>query len=234
MTFSQLHERMRLELRRRIERGTLSVSLLARQTGLGQAHISNFLNGRRGLSLPTLDKILHALRINVADLLPAARGALLSEQMGEKGEFPLVTHSAALVEPYIRVSSVQRMVALPAEAFSQLRPRCTAARRQWERFVAIQLSAADAEPMDPVLRPEALVVIDRHYNSFVPYRQGEANLYAARSSGRLVIRYADFQAERLILRARNPATAIEVIETEAGETASDLIAGRVALVVNEV
>jgi len=42
MNFTQMHERLRLELLRRIQRGTLSVSLLARQTGFGQAHLSNF------------------------------------------------------------------------------------------------------------------------------------------------------------------------------------------------
>jgi len=73
MNFTQLQERLRLELRRRIERGTLSVSLLARQTGLGQAHLSNFLNSRRGLSLGALDRILGSQRLTTADLLPNAR-----------------------------------------------------------------------------------------------------------------------------------------------------------------
>jgi hypothetical protein len=35
MTFSQMNERLRVELLRRIQRGTLSVSLLSRQTGFG-------------------------------------------------------------------------------------------------------------------------------------------------------------------------------------------------------
>ena len=47
MNFTQMHERLRLELLRRIQRGTLSVSLLSRQTGFGQAHLSNFLNRKR-------------------------------------------------------------------------------------------------------------------------------------------------------------------------------------------
>jgi hypothetical protein len=94
MNFTQLQERVRLELLRRIERGTLSVSLLARQTGLGQSHVSNFLRARRGLSLGTLDKVLHAQRLQVADLLPARRealGDLMSGQMGEEARIPLVS-----------------------------------------------------------------------------------------------------------------------------------------------
>jgi hypothetical protein len=235
MNFTQLQERLRLELRRRIERGTLSVSLLARQTGLGQAHLSNFLNSRRGLSLGALDRILGSQRLTAGDLLPNTQGMLLSEQMGERSEVPLVSSAAVLQEPYIRVSTVQRMVALPAGALSELRPKCTASRRQWERFVAMQLTAADAEGMEPVLRGDSLVVIDRHYNSFAAYHAGQANVYAVRNShGRLVLRYADFQANRLVLRTQNPVMAAEVMEIGHGETPNDYLAGRVALTLHEV
>ena len=58
MNFTQMHERLRVELLRRIERGTLSVSLLARQTGFGKSHLSNFLHSRRQLSLEGLDRML--------------------------------------------------------------------------------------------------------------------------------------------------------------------------------
>src|ERR1700733_6783204 len=70
MNFTQMHERLRLELLRRIQRGTLSVSLLARQTGFGQSHISNFLRSRRQLSLEALDRVLLSQRMNAWDLLP--------------------------------------------------------------------------------------------------------------------------------------------------------------------
>src|SRR5277367_5298473 len=99
MNFSQLQDRVRSELLRRIDRGTLSVSLLARQTGLGQSHLSNFLHARRGLSMATLDRILAALRLTVEDLLPAPRerrGTLLDNQAGEVSQIPLVSHSVAL------------------------------------------------------------------------------------------------------------------------------------------
>ena len=70
MNFTQMHERLRLELLRRIQRGTLSVSLLARQTGFGQPHLSNFLHSRRQLSLEAMDRILAAQHLTAADLLP--------------------------------------------------------------------------------------------------------------------------------------------------------------------
>ena len=78
---------MRLELLRRIERGTLSVSLLARQTGLGQPHVSNFLHGRRGLSLATLDRIPGGAALTAEDLMPSrdGPGVLLRGQLGQSG-----------------------------------------------------------------------------------------------------------------------------------------------------
>jgi hypothetical protein len=72
MNFSQMHERLRLELLRRIQRGTLSVSLLARQTGFGQSHLSNFLHSRRQLSLEALDRVLVSQHITAGDLLPVS------------------------------------------------------------------------------------------------------------------------------------------------------------------
>ena len=72
MNFTQMHERLRLELLRRIQRGTVSVSLLARQTGFGQSHLSNFLHSRRQLSLEALDRILAAQHMGAVDLLPAS------------------------------------------------------------------------------------------------------------------------------------------------------------------
>jgi transcriptional regulator with XRE-family HTH domain len=238
MNFSQLQERVRFELLRRIERRTLSVSLLARQTGLGQSHISNFLRTRRGLSLGTLDKILAALRLTVADLLPAqraVRGELLDGQVGETGQIPLVSHAVALGEPYIRASSVQTMVPFPAGSVQGLRERCTHARRQWERFVAVRMGAVEAQAMEPLVGAEALVVLDRHYNSFRAYRErgGEANVYGVRVGMELKVRYADFQAGRVVLRPLGMGFPVEVVEPAGGETANDLLVGRVVLVLRE-
>lgn len=70
MNFLELHERLRLETWRRIDQGILSSSLLARRTGLAQAHISNFLHRRRRLSLTALNSVLLAQEMGVEDLSP--------------------------------------------------------------------------------------------------------------------------------------------------------------------
>jgi transcriptional regulator with XRE-family HTH domain len=233
MNFTQLQERVRFELLRRIERGTLSVSLLARQTGLAQAHVSNFLHGRRQLSLSALDKVLAAQRLSVEDLLPAMRGELMSGQIGESGQIPLVSHAVALFEPYIRASSVQTTVPFPADALKELKPRCSNSRKQWERFVAVRVTAEDAQAMEPVVLPRAVVVLDRHYTSFQPYKAGEMNLYGARVRARLLLRYAQYQADRVVLRAYQAYQEAEVVEVGMGETANDVLVGRVVLVLNE-
>jgi hypothetical protein len=233
MNFTQMHERLRLELLRRIQRGTVSVSLLARQTGFGQSHLSNFLHSRRQLSLEALDRILAAQHMAAGDLLPASYqiGALPVEEGGSS--IPVVSHAAALFEPFIRPSAVQSMLHLPAGLLQTIRARASNSRRAWQRFVAVRIPGAETPPMEPLLLPEAITLIDRHYNSLMPYRPNRPNLYAVRNGAHLTLRYVDFVANRLVLRPHNIAFPVDLIEVDGGEAPSEMIAGRVALILNE-
>jgi transcriptional regulator with XRE-family HTH domain len=235
INFSQLQERVRHVLLRRIERGTLSVSLLARQTGFGQPHISNFLHGRRGLSLQALDRILEVQHLDVEDLLPARRDAdVLGGERREGAVWvPLVSAAVAIFEPYIRVSSVQAMLPFSESDVKGLDARCSSARRQWDRFVAVRVTIEDARAMEPMLEEDGIVVLDRHYTSFHPYREGRANLYGARAGAELVLRFAQSEADRVVLRALRGRIKALVVEPEGGETASDVLVGRVVLVQNK-
>src|SRR5215467_9204737 len=69
MKFKVLQENLRKILLDRIEAGDLTGLRLAEQTGFKQAHISNFLNRKRGLSLEGMDKVLSVQRLSVLDLL---------------------------------------------------------------------------------------------------------------------------------------------------------------------
>jgi transcriptional regulator with XRE-family HTH domain len=233
MNFTQMHERLRLELLRRMQRGSLSVSLLARETGFGQPHLSNFLHGRRQLSLEAMDRILAAQHLTAADLLPAERLAGDSSADGEGGSVPVVSHAAALFEPYIRPTAVQSRLPLPAGVLQTLRARVSKSRCTWQRFVAVRTLASDALPMEPLLLPEALVLLDRHYNSLLPYRPNRANLYAVRHGAHLTLRYVDFVSNRLVLRPHNLNFPVDLIELDPDETPGDLLAGRVALIFNQ-
>jgi hypothetical protein len=234
MNFTQMHERLRMELLRRIQRGTLSVSLLARQTGFGQGHLSNFLRSRRQLSLEAMDRILAAQHLAAGDLLPAVHQADFWPEGEDGSAVPVVSHYAALFEPYIRPSAVQWMLRLPATALQSVHARVSQPRRVWQRFVAVRIASGDALAMEPLVLPEAIALIDRHYNSFTPYRPGRPNLYAVRDGSRLLLRYADFLSRRLVLRPLNIAFPVEVIEVDPGASPTDLLAGRVALILNEL
>ena len=234
MNFTQMHERLRQELLRRIQRGSLSVSLLARQTGLGQPHLSNFLHSRRQLSLEAMDRILSSQLIGAEDLIVQSRKSDRGPGgAGEGDSVPVVSQQTALFEPIVRAGAVQMELELPKGVLEGMRERTSASRRAWQRFVAIRVAAADAVPMEPLLMSEALVLLDRHYNSLVPYRMSRPNLYAVRLGSHLTIRYVDFISNRLVLRPHNISSPVELIEVEAGESPGDLIAGRVALILNE-
>ena len=234
MNFTQMHERLRLELLRRIQRGTLSVSLLARQTGFGQAHLSNFLHSRRQLSLEAMDRILAAQYLSAGDLLPAAYQSASLSLGEESSAVPVVSHAAALFEPHIRPAAIQFMLQLPVGVLEYMRTRASSSRRAWQRFVAVRILAGDALPMEPLVQPEAIVLIDRHYTSLASYRPNRPNLYAVRHGAHLTLRYVDFLSNRLVLRPHNIAFPVDLIEIKSTESPGDLLAGRVALILNEL
>jgi hypothetical protein len=235
MNFTQLHDRLRVELLRRIERGTLSVSLLARQTGFGKSHLSNFLHARRQLSLEGLDRMLATQHMTCEDLLELGTHADQDRSSEKEPRMvPVVSHNSALFEPYIRPSAVQMILHLPAGALRSLKPKAVASRRSWERFVAVRIAHSDALPMDPLLYPHALAVIDRHYNVLAPYRAGRPNLYAVRNGAHLKLRYVDFAESRLILRPLNMSFPVDLIEIGPDASPGEYIAGRVVFTINEL
>jgi len=233
MNFTQMHERLRLELLRRIQRGSLSVSLLARQTGYGQAHLSNFLRSKRKLSLEAMDRILAAQHLTITELLPALQQASFWVEVETSDTVPVVSHATALFEPLVRRSAVLSVLHLPASVLSSVHPRCPASRRAWQRFVAVRVATADAPAMEPLVLPEAMALIDRHYNSLFPYRAGRPNIYAVRQLSHLKVRYVEFLSGRLVLRPHNSGFPVELIEVSPGESPGDLLTGRIALILNE-
>jgi hypothetical protein len=234
MNFTQMQERLRVELRRRIQRGTLSVSLLARQTGFGKSHLSNFLHARRQLSLEGIDRMLAAQHMTTEDLLHLGARAEPVQSPEEPTLVPVVSHGTALYEPYIRPGAVHMMLHLPAGALRLVKARPVASRRSWQRFVAIRIAHADALPMDPLLFPDTLAVIDRHYNSLVSYRAGRPNLYAIRNGAHLKLRYADYASARLMLRPLNMGFPVDLIEIGPEGSPGEFIAGRVVMTINEL
>jgi hypothetical protein len=234
MNFTQMQDRLRVELLRRIQRGTLSISLLARQTGFGKSHLSNFLHSRRQLSLEGIDRMLTAQYMAAEDLLHLGMQDTQFKQTEEISIIPLVSHNTALFEPHIRRSAVHAMVPLPPGSLSSLKPKAPSSRRAWQRFVAVRMAHADALSMDPVLLPGALAVIDRHYNSLTPYRPGRPSIFAVRNGAHLSLRYLEYVTTRLVLRPLNMGFPVDLIEISPEASPAEFIAGRVVLTINEL
>src|SRR5277367_6038135 len=174
MNVTQLHERLRLEISRRIDRGLVTGTLLARQTGLQSSHISNFLHRKRKLSLVAIDRVLAAQMLSIEDLLPPESSRQVATVSGPRDDefdsVPLVSHTTAAHSPSITSQATIEVIRLPVGILEQLRPRRAIIRRDWQRFLAVRITASQALPMLPVLAPHAIVVLDRHYNSLAPYR----------------------------------------------------------------
>jgi hypothetical protein len=122
---------------------------------------------------------------------------------------------------------------MPAGLLEKLRARVSPLRKSWERFVAVRISAQEALPMEPLVLPDAIVLIDRHYDSLVSYRANRPTLFAVNNNGQLVLRYADFLVGRLVLRPYNHAFPVDLLEVREDDSPRRLIAGRAALVLNE-
>jgi len=234
MNFSQLHERLRAETARRIDRGQLTGTLLARQTGLRASHISNFLHRKRHLSLSALDRVLAAQVLSIEDLIPEAHRPSIEE--AEKGTalVPLVSQATAIHSPTVRQPSIISFVYLPAEALVQLRPRRTLIRREWQRFLAVRLTAGQARPMIPLLSAGTVVVLDRHYNSLAPNDPPRPNIYAVNVANSLLFRYLGYDSGRVILRPYALDHPVELLPLGTDESPSACIVGRVCLAINEL
>jgi hypothetical protein len=88
--------------------------------------------------------------------------------------------------------------------------------------------------MDPLLLPEAITLIDRHYNSLLPYRPNRANLYAVGDGAHLRFRYVDFLASRLVLRPHNLGFPVSLIDVGPEESPNELLVGRIAMILSEL
>jgi hypothetical protein len=238
MNFQDLHELLRVELLRRIERGSLTGSRLAQQAGFQQAHISNFLNRKRALSLEGLDRVLASQSLTIDQILPidlAAAAAPAAVQIHEPTDIvPVVSSSVAMDEPRVAESATIETVQVSASRLHDNRARSSTRHSHWQRFVAIRADAQQSAAMEPLLAPGAIAVLDRHYNSLAPYRAHQPTLYAVRCGAALLLRYVDFDEGHLILRPYSRDFPVQLIPLAAHESPADYIVGRVCLVFSEL
>jgi SOS-response transcriptional repressor LexA len=231
MTFRQLQENLRQMMRGRIQKGQLTGLKLSQQTGFQQAHISNFLNSKRSLSLEGMDKVLEVQKLSVLDLLDPKevnkRASVVPPSEGDFENVVLTDGAIAAGEPLITNERVQDILKFKKTFLRRLRPQAEGMRDEWQRFVLIKVDARDGMSMYPRLLPGAMVLIDRHYNSLQAYKKGEPNMYAVRKDGGCTVKYVELDGNNLVLRPHNQAYPVSVIRVDEGSTVSEYIVGRV-------
>jgi len=239
--FQSLQDSLRAAIWARLERGELTGKSLARKAAFQQAHLSNFLNGKRGLSLQATDRLLDVLHLDVLQLAGidgAADIAAHTERHGGDVEHvAVVTLEAAAHQARFGADDIQDVVAFPRSFLRRLKPHMIGNRRDWTRFVVVRIDAASAAGMAPLLRPGAQVLIDRHYNAPQPQREpSSSEVYAVNDGPRGVISRLSVAPGNLIVRPlreteRSPVHLIPVPE---GRRAADFIIGRLRHIAMEI
>ena len=230
MLVSELEDSLRKAIRQRIVAGVLSGTTLARQTGFQQAHISNFINGRRGLSVEGFDRMLEALGLSVTDLIaPAA----IANPAREYDDVPIVA-SAIVHHPDFAGRDIDDVLKFKRAFLKRVRARASQERAAWKRFVIIKADADNALAMYPRIVPGATLLVDRHYDSLEPYRRREPNIYAVSKGKAVLVRYVEQQGEHLLLRPANANSPLLSIAVEGARGATAPIIGRVCHIGAEV
>jgi hypothetical protein len=234
MKFRALQENLRKALWERIDEGELTGLRLAKDTGFKQAHISNFLNRKRGLSVEGMDKVLNVQRLSVLDLLDPGeinkRASIVPPSQDDFENVLLVDGVVAARQPVIMSMKVKDIVKLKKSFLRKLRSEMEGDREHWERFVIIRADGREGMSMYPRLLPGATVLIDRHYNSLKPYRKGESNMYAVNKNGVCTVKYVEVAGNHVVLRPHNTAYPVEVLPMEPGKKVHDYLIGRVCYV----
>ncbi|MGA7219986.1 MAG: S24 family peptidase [Candidatus Sulfotelmatobacter sp.] len=231
MKFRVLQDNLRDTLWERIEEGDLTGLRLAQQTGFKQAHISNFLNRKRGLSIEGMDRVLAVQHLSVLDLLDPSevnkRASIVPPSDDEFQNVLLTDPSVAATHQILTSMNVKEILKFKKGFLKKLKAETEGDRDQWERFVVIKADAREGMSMYPRLLPGASLLIDRHYNSLKPYRRGESNMYAVLKNGSCTVKYVETAGQNLILRPHNQAYPVEVMTMEEGKSHSDYLVGRV-------
>jgi hypothetical protein len=238
MKFKLLQDNLREILWDRIEAGELTGLRLAQQTGFKQAHISNFLNRKRGLSIEGMDKVLQVQHLSVLDLLDPAevnkRASILPPSGDEFENIVLTDPATAASQPLIVSMHVKEILKFKKSFLHKLRADPEGNRSSWHRFVLIKLDPHEASFMSPRLTAGATLLIDRHYTSLKPYRKGELNMYAVLKNDTCAVRYVEQANSTLILRPHNQSSPIEVLPIPEAKSPTDYLVGRICHIAQEV
>src|SRR5664279_6327074 len=153
MRLSDLQANLRAHIWARIHRGDLTGSGLSRDAGFQQAHMSNFLNARRGLSPEGMDRLLDVLGVDVLDLADPEELRLRALQRPERASsfdaVPLVSLHDAVFAPNVPPRQARDSLKFRKRFLQRLKPDTIGLRGDWLRFVLVRADAANARAMAP-------------------------------------------------------------------------------------
>ena len=236
MKFKTLQENLRRILQLRIEAGELTGLALAERTGFKQAHISNFLNRKRGLSIEAMDKVLAVEYLSVLDLLDQKevnQRASVPRASEDDFEEIFAVKAEIAAKPVIVNADADDILKYKKNLLSKLRREVEGNRKGWQRFIAIRADGHEGMSMFPRLLPGAIVLVDRHYNSLRPYRREERNMYAFNQNGVCRLKYVELSGKNVMLRPENGAYPVEIFPLKQNKRASHYIIGRICHVAIE-
>lgn len=234
--FHDLQEALRKRLREHIDSGELTGTELAEKTNFEPAHISNFLNRKRGLSLSGIDRVMQAEDLSVLDLISSEEihhhAGILAPPEDDYANLPLVEprHAAS---PQMRARDVIEVIKFRHSFLRGLRSDMVGYRGDWLRFLLMKPLHACCQAMSPRLTPGCTVLLDRHYNSLTPYRQGETGVYAIRSGGEAMVRKAHLEGNTIVLGTESPTIQSRLVHLPPDADPTALIIGRVAFIMME-
>lgn len=238
MKFRMLQENLRRLLLARIAGGEFTGVSLAARTGFQQAHISNFLNNKRNLSLDAMDHVLKALGLSVLDLVPAdainRRATIATPDEGQFEGVMLVDPHTAASRRRITTEDAADALRFKKSFLRRLRTDCATDRNEWTRFVLIKADAQNALAMHPRMTHGATLLIDRHYNSLKPYRRNEPNIYVVRKGNEVLVRYATLHGAQLALRPQNESAPLDFVSIPAETHYAEFIIGRICHIGMEI
>jgi transcriptional regulator with XRE-family HTH domain len=233
MLVSDLHERIRQHVLATIKSRVITGTALAERIGVRQAHISNFLLGRRGLSIDSMDAILNVLGINVERLVAVADQTLLRNEPSSALENVPIVQLQAAMNPTFANDEVQGKTGFSKALLRRLKVEPPDTRKLWVRFVAVKADKTLSTPMNPRVENGSVLLIDRHYCSLDEHRSDVPSMYLIRKDEVCMVRWVEMQGTQLCLRPERNDYPLDFISIDRKNPLESCILGRVAHVATE-
>jgi len=230
MGFLSSDERLRKEIQRRIHAGEFQQTEFARQMGVAQSTLSNYLSGRKGLKNKNRDAAMRVLRLADEALLDPSSPRRIPV---ERERIPVVAHRTAISAPFITAELVVSWSDIPSDPLSRLPVQSSDDRQQWTRFVAIKVTRAQAKRMVPIFTHGSILIIDRHYQSIKRTFKGRRAIYAISLGDFLSIGYPEIHGSEFIIRGRGLRTELQSFSLKRGQKPEDFVVGRICKILSD-